>query len=74
MPIRLSLCVWIGCCLVASATLPAAERMNVILFVTDDQSPDAGCYGNSVIQTPNLDALAKDGVRFTNAFCTTPPR
>jgi N-sulfoglucosamine sulfohydrolase len=48
----------------------AAER-NVILIVTDDQSPDAGCYGNPVIQTPNLDALASDGTRFTRAFCTT---
>lgn len=48
----------------------AAPR-NVVLFVTDDQSPDAGCYGNPVIKTPHLDRLAKDGVRFTQAFCTT---
>jgi N-sulfoglucosamine sulfohydrolase len=43
----------------------------VILFVTDDHSPDTGAYGNPVIKTPNLDALAKDGALFTNAFCTT---
>lgn len=49
----------------------AAPARNVILFVTDDQGQDAGCYGNSVIQTPNLDALAADGTRFTHAFCTT---
>jgi N-sulfoglucosamine sulfohydrolase len=49
----------------------AAAPGNVVLFVTDDQSPDAGCYGNPVIQTPNLDALAKDGIRFDRAFCTT---
>ena len=48
-----------------------AERLNVVLFVTDDQSPVAGCYGNSVIQTPNLDALAKEGTLFTQAFATT---
>ncbi len=48
-----------------------AGRMNLLLFVTDDQSPDAGCYGNQAIKTPNMDALAADGVRFTNAFCTT---
>ena len=47
------------------------ERLNVILFVTDDQSPDAGCYGNTAIKTPHIDALAADGIRFTNAFCTT---
>ena len=44
---------------------------NIVLFVTDDQSPDAGAYGNQVIKTPNLDALAADGVVFDNAFCTT---
>ncbi len=44
---------------------------NIVLFVTDDQSPDLGCYGNDVVQTPNMDRLAQDGVRFTRAFCTT---
>ena len=53
-----------------SASGLAAEK-NIILMVTDDQSPDAGCYGNTAIQTPNLDALAKDGTLFTNAYCTT---
>lgn len=48
----------------------AAPR-NVLLFVVDDQGRDAGCYGNSVVQTPNLDALAADGARFEFAFCTT---
>jgi len=52
------------------AGLAAAER-NVVLVVTDDQGQDAGCYGNSVIQTPNLDAVARDGTMFTHAFCTT---
>lgn len=44
---------------------------NVILMVTDDQSPDFGAYGNKVLKTPNLDALAADGTRFTHAFATT---
>lgn len=45
---------------------------NIVLIVADDHGTDAlGCYGNPVIQTPNLDALAAEGVRFTNAFCTT---
>jgi N-sulfoglucosamine sulfohydrolase len=40
--------------------------------VVDDQgSDDAGCYGNPVIKTPGLDALAREGTRFTHAFCTT---
>src|SRR5688572_18836808 len=57
-------------CLAFAATAPAA-RQNIVLIVTDDQSPDLGCYGNTKIKTPNLDALAAEGVRFTSAFCTT---
>ena len=48
-----------------------AQPRNVVLFVTDDQSPDAGCYGNPVIKTPHLDQLASEGVRMDHAFCTT---
>lgn len=48
------------------------NKPNIVLIVTDDHGLDAGCYGNPVIQTPNLDRLASEGVRFTHAFCTTP--
>ena len=48
-----------------------ASPKNVVLFVVDDQGLDAGCYGNPIIQTPNLDQLTQEGTRFTNAFCTT---
>ena len=44
---------------------------NIVMFVVEDQGSDAGCYGNAAIQTPHLDALAKDGTRFDYAFCTT---
>lgn len=53
-----------------AAPLAAAPR-NVVLWVTDDQGKDAGCYGNPVIQTPNLDKLAADGTVFDNAYATT---
>lgn len=55
----------------ADKTDSARAIRNVVLFVTDDQSPDLGCYGNNVVQTPNMDALAAYGARFTRAFCTT---
>jgi arylsulfatase A-like enzyme len=43
-----------------------------ILFLTDDQRWDAmGCMGNPIVQTPNMDRLASEGVLFTNNFCTT---
>jgi N-sulfoglucosamine sulfohydrolase len=54
--------------------LAASERNrpNIILSVADDHGRgDLGCYGNPVIRTPNIDKLAGEGVRFTNAFCTT---
>jgi N-sulfoglucosamine sulfohydrolase len=45
---------------------------NIILLVSDDHGTDAlGCYGNPVINTPNLDFLAREGARFTNAYCTS---
>jgi N-sulfoglucosamine sulfohydrolase len=50
----------------------AKDRPNIILFVSDDHGTDAlGCYGNPVIQTPNMDRLAAEGVRFTRAYCTS---
>ena len=53
-----------------NAAAIAAPR-NVVLVVTDDQGQDAGCYGNPVLKTPHLDALAADGTLFKNAYCTT---
>ncbi|MBK1833532.1 sulfatase [Roseibacillus ishigakijimensis] len=44
---------------------------NIVLFVTDDQSPIAGCYGSPLIETPHLDALAAEGTLFTQAYATT---
>jgi arylsulfatase len=49
---------------------PAAERPNVVVFLADDLGySDLGCYGGD-IQTPNLDALAKNGLRFTQFYNT----
>ncbi|MBM4028168.1 MAG: sulfatase [Planctomycetes bacterium] len=59
---------------VATPTGQAAgsRRPNIVLIVSDDHGRgDLGCYGHPVIRTPNLDRLAAEGVRFTNAFCTT---
>ena len=63
--------VLLALCLVATLTVASAAKPNIVLFVTDDQSPIAGCYGSPLIQTPHLDALAKEGTRFTQAFATT---
>lgn len=53
-----------------AATAHCAER-NVIFFITDDESPTLGCYGDAAAATPAIDAVAADGTVFTNAFATT---
>ncbi len=47
------------------------SRPNIVLIVSDDHGRDTGAFGNPAIATPSLDALAAEGVCFTNAFCTT---
>lgn len=53
-------------------TTRLGKLKNVVLMVSDDQGYQAGCYGDPVAQTPHLDALAADGVRFATAFASTP--
>jgi len=56
----------------AGRSAAAKRRPSIIFLVTDDHRADAmGCAGNTIIQTPNMDALAANGVRFKNAFVTT---
>lgn len=44
---------------------------NIVLIVSDDHGREAvGCYGNKVVGTPNIDQLAAEGTRFSNAFST----
>jgi len=48
------------------------SRPNIIFLLTDDQRFDAlGAMGNTIIQTPNMDKLAKAGILFKNAYVTT---
>ena len=49
-----------------------AARSNVVWIVIEDSSPQIGCYGDSPIRTPAVDGLARDGMRFTQAFVTAP--
>lgn len=50
---------------------PENDPPNILVFIADDASPDMGCYGNLVIKTPNIDSLAKNGLRFANAYLTS---
>ena len=55
-----------------AAVAAEAKRPNILFIFTDDQPQICmGCMGDKLIQTPNMDRLAADGVLFTNAFVTT---
>ena len=50
-----------------------SEEMNVLFIISDAHRADhLSCYGNPILKTPNLDKFAKEGVRFSNYFCTAP--
>ena len=49
------------------------KRPNIIFILADDLGwAELGCYGNTFNETPNLDGLARDGMRFTNAYAAAP--
>jgi len=59
-------CTWAHC-----ASLSGSP--NIVLIVADDLGyGEAGCYGGTEIPTPNIDALARDGMRYTSAYVTAP--
>jgi arylsulfatase A-like enzyme len=47
-------------------------RPNILWLTAEDLSPNLGCYGDTYARTPNLDALAREGVLYTRAFATAP--
>lgn len=54
-------------------TEKVAQRPNILFFLIDDQRDDTlGCAGHPIIKTPVIDRLAATGVRFRNAFVTSP--
>jgi iduronate 2-sulfatase len=55
--------------LLAINVLAQAENPNVLFLVSDDLRPELGCYGNTVIKSPNIDRLAKRGIVFKRAYC-----
>ncbi len=50
----------------------SATRPNILWIISEDTSPDIACYGDPLVKTPHLDALAAEGVRYDNAFATCP--
>ena len=61
--------------LLLSAIKPAygqTGKPNILWIIAEDLSPDLSCYGNGIVATPNVDALAQRGMRFTQVFATAP--
>jgi N-acetylglucosamine-6-sulfatase len=55
------------------ATAGAPPRPNIVFILIDDlRADDIGCAGHPFVKTPNIDRLAREGVRFRNMFATTP--
>ena len=54
--------------------LIGADRtnVNVVWIVIEDASPHIGCYGETLIKTPHIDRMAREGIRCKNAFVTSP--
>ncbi|MFV0540128.1 MAG: sulfatase [Aestuariibaculum sp.] len=51
---------------------PAETKPNIVFIAVDDLRADLGCYGNTVVKSPNLDKLAATGILFENHFTNVP--
>jgi N-sulfoglucosamine sulfohydrolase len=62
----------LACWLILAQAALAADRPNLLWITSEDNSPYLGCYGDAQAQTPHLDRLAAQGVRYRNAFANAP--
>ena len=74
---RLVLLSLLVVCQSASAAKPQSDGTsrspNVLFILVDDMGwRDLGCYGHEIHETPNIDRLAAQGMRFTNAYAACP--
>ncbi|MCH1440503.1 MAG: sulfatase [Rubripirellula sp.] len=71
---RLTLKIAVAICLFCTmASVTPADRPNILFCISDDQSYwHTGANGDQVIETPAFDRVAREGIRFTHAFCDAP--
>jgi N-sulfoglucosamine sulfohydrolase len=56
----------------APAFLKGQSKPNILWILGDDLGPQLSCYGHPIVETPNIDRIANEGVRFTRAHTTAP--
>ncbi len=74
LPNRVNVALLTVCCValqISTGTMTFAAERNIVFFITDDEGATLGCYGDKTAVSPGIDALARDGVLFNNAFATT---
>lgn len=71
--------LWVGCALALGCTAAHADeaakplvKPNIVWVMAEDIGCDLACYGTPAVQTPVLDRMAAEGVRYTRAYCTSP--
>ena len=71
MTSRWMLLLLLAICSASFRGTQAAERPNILWIIVDDMSANFSCYGETLVTTPHVDRLAREGVQFNNAFVTT---
>ena len=61
------------CCMLLAMTSMAADKPNILFILVDDLGwKDLNCQGNDSFTTPNINRLASEGMRFTDAYSASP--
>lgn len=65
---------WLALALFAFLSSPvlAADQPNILLIISEDNGPELGCYGDSYANTPNIDKLASEGLRYNTCWSNAP--
>ena len=70
--LSVAITVFSTCTCTTQAETPESNRYNVLLICVDDLRPELGCYGETVIKSPNIDKLAETGRCFMRHFVQVP--